>query len=74
MNYEQRLHIEEFYNLYSSTNIRAVKSGEMRWAGHISYLKEMRNLYKMLIGKPAGMRQFGRCRDRWKDNIKMDLK
>jgi hypothetical protein len=26
-----------------------------------------------LVGKPDRKRQFGRCRHRWDDNIKMDL-
>jgi hypothetical protein len=27
-----------------------------------------------LVGKPEGKRLLGRPRDKWKDNIKMDLK
>jgi hypothetical protein len=55
MQYEQRLHNEELHNLYSSPDIiRAVKSREIRWTGHIAYLEEMRNLYRMLVGKPEG--------------------
>jgi hypothetical protein len=34
----------------------------------------MRNAYKVLIRKPEGKRTFGRCRHRWKDNIKLDLR
>jgi hypothetical protein len=30
-------------------------------------------VYKVLVGKPEGMRPFGRPRSRWDDNIKMDL-
>jgi len=30
-------------------------------------------LYKVLVGKPVGMRPIGRPRHRWEDNIKMDL-
>jgi hypothetical protein len=29
---------------------------------------------KYLVEKPKGKRPFTRCRHRWKDNIKMDLK
>jgi hypothetical protein len=33
----RKLHNEELYYLYSSSNIiRAVKSGRMRWAGHVA--------------------------------------
>jgi hypothetical protein len=34
----------------------------------------MRNVYKMLVGKPEGKGPLGRHRDRWEVNIKMDLK
>jgi hypothetical protein len=34
---------------------------------------EMRNVYRLLIGKPEGKRPLGRSRRRWIDNIKMDL-
>ena len=30
-------------------------------------------MHKILVGKPEGMRPFGRPRGRWDDNIKMDL-
>jgi len=32
----RRLHTEELYSLYSSPNIRAIKSRRMRWAGHVA--------------------------------------
>jgi hypothetical protein len=33
----RKLHNEEFHNLYSSPNIiRTIKSGRMRWAGHVA--------------------------------------
>jgi hypothetical protein len=28
-----------------------IKSRRMRWAGHVAYMGEMKNAYKMLIGK-----------------------
>ena len=34
---------------------------------------ERRDVYRVLVGKPEGMRQLGRTRRRWEDNIKMDL-
>jgi hypothetical protein len=33
----------------------------------------MRSTYKILVGKPAGKRQLGRPRRRWKDNIRDDI-
>jgi hypothetical protein len=35
---------------------------------------EMRNAYKILIGKPEGKRSLGRPWRRWDDNIKTDLR
>ena len=32
-----------------------------------------RSIYRVLVGKPEGKEPFGRHRDRWEDNIKMDL-
>jgi hypothetical protein len=31
-------------------------------------------VYRILVGRPEGMRPLGRPRRRWKDNIKMDLR
>jgi hypothetical protein len=35
---------------------------------------KMRNVYKISVGKPEGKRPLGRCRSRWEDNIRVDLK
>jgi hypothetical protein len=42
-----------------------IKSRRMIWAGHVAYIGEMRNVYKILIGKPEGKRPCGRPRHRW---------
>jgi hypothetical protein len=34
---------------------------------------EMRNAYKILVGKPEGKRPFGRPVRTWENNIRMDL-
>jgi hypothetical protein len=36
-------------------------------------MEEKRNAYRLLVGKPEGMRPLGRPRRRWVDNIMMDL-
>jgi hypothetical protein len=36
-------------------------------------MAKMRNVYKMLLGKPEGKRQFGRHICGWEDNIKRDV-
>jgi hypothetical protein len=35
---------------------------------------EMRNVYKIFIGKPEGKRPLRRAGHRWGNNIKMDLR
>jgi hypothetical protein len=37
-------------------------------------MREQRNAYRLLVGKPTRKRPLGRPRHRWEDNIKMDLK
>jgi hypothetical protein len=37
-------------------------------------MRERRNEYIVLVGKPEGRRTLGRTRGRWEDNIKADLK
>jgi hypothetical protein len=46
----------------------------MRWAGHVTRMGETRNAYKILVGKPEGMRPLGRPRRRWVHNVKIDLR
>jgi hypothetical protein len=71
----RRLHNEELHNLYTSQNITGVnKSRRMRRAGHVAHMKEMRNSYNILVGKPEGKRPLGRPRNRCEDNIRMDLR
>jgi len=49
------------------------KSRRMRWAGHAACMGEIRNAYKILVGKSEGKRPRGRPRRRWED-IRMDLR
>jgi hypothetical protein len=37
--------------------IRAMKLRRMGWAGHVAHMGEMRNAYKMLVGKPERKRR-----------------
>jgi len=58
-----RLHNEELNDLYSSPDIvRVIKSRRMRWAGHVARMGEERGVYRVLVGKPEGMRPLGRPR------------
>jgi hypothetical protein len=61
----RRLPNEELHNLYSPPNISGIiKSKRMRWAGHVMCISEMRNVYKILVGKLEGKRTLRRpgCR------------
>jgi hypothetical protein len=51
-----------------------ITSRRMGLAGHVTCIGEIINAYKILVGKPEGKRPLGRCRPRWKDNIKITLK
>jgi hypothetical protein len=60
--------------LYSSPSIiKIIKSRRMRGSGHVARIREKRNAYRFLVGKPEGKRPLGRPRRRWMDNIRMDL-
>jgi len=39
------------------------------WAGHVAYMQEMRNAYKILVKKHEGKSSLERPRHRWEDNI-----
>jgi len=70
----RKLHNEELSDLYSLPNIvRVVKSGRLRWAGHVARMGQGRGVYRVLVGKLDRKRPLGRLRRRWEDNIKMDL-
>jgi hypothetical protein len=71
----EKLHSDELHSLYSSPNIiRVLKSGRMRWAGHVARMGEGRGVYRVLVGRPEGKRPLRRCRCRWEGNVKMDLR
>jgi hypothetical protein len=58
------LHYEELNDLYSSPSIiRIIKSRMMKWAA-IAPIREKRNVYRLLVGKPEGKRPLGRPRHR----------
>jgi len=53
--------------------VRVVKSGRMRWVGHVARVGVGRVVYRVLVGKPEGKRPLGRYKRSCEDNIKMDL-
>jgi hypothetical protein len=40
------------------------KSRRMRWAGCAEHMGELRNTYKILVGKPEGKRLLGKLKHR----------
>ena len=49
----KKLHNEELSDLDSLPNIvRVVKSGRMRWAGHVARMGVGRGVHRFLVGKP----------------------
>jgi hypothetical protein len=50
-----------------------IKSRKMGWAGHVLCMGEVKNAYKILVGKSEGERPLRRLRHSWEDNIKMDI-
>jgi hypothetical protein len=62
------------YTIFWVENLKGIKSRRMRWVGHVTCMREMTNIYNILVGKPEGKRPLGRPRHRWEDNIRMDLR
>jgi hypothetical protein len=58
-------HNEELQYVYASLNVITVfKSGEVRWAGHVACMGEVRNSYNILVEKSEKKRPLGRPRRR----------
>jgi hypothetical protein len=71
----RKLHSWVLHNLYSSPDImRQIKSRTVRWAGYVVQMKEGRNVYRVLVGRPIEKRPLGRSRHRWENGIKMNLR
>jgi hypothetical protein len=57
----RKLHNDKLHSLYSSSNIvRVIKSGRMRWAGHVARIGKGRGVYMILVGRSEGKRPLGR--------------
>jgi hypothetical protein len=61
----KELHNGELHNLYSSSGItRQIKSGRMRWAGHVARMGEGRKVYRVWWESP---KEKGHSKDRGVD-------
>jgi len=43
-----------------------IKSRRMRWAAHVARMKEIRNVYGFVVGRPEEKRPLRRPGHRWK--------
>jgi len=50
-----------------------IKSRRLRWLERVACIGHLKEVHRILVGKPEGNRTLGRPRCRWEDNIKMDL-
>jgi len=55
----RKLHNEELNDLYSSPNIRLIKSRMMKWVDHVARTGNRRGVYSHLVGKPEARRPLG---------------
>jgi hypothetical protein len=61
----RKLYNEELHNLYTSQNIiRMIKARRMKWEGHVVCIRQMTNVYKILVQQPVWKRPLGRARHR----------
>jgi hypothetical protein len=67
----RKLCSEQLHELYSSLNVKMIKSRRMRYVAHKT---EKRKANRDFKGKPEGKRPLGRPTHKLEDNIKMDLK
>jgi hypothetical protein len=62
----RKLHNEELYDLYSSTNIiRAIKSRRMRCFEHVARMGDSIIAYRVLVGGSEKKMPLRRPRSRW---------
>jgi hypothetical protein len=46
----------------------------MKWVGHVAWMGEGRDIYRVLVVRSKGKKPLRRSRHRWEDNIKLDLR
>lgn len=64
---------QELYDLYEDPNIsKEIKTGRLRWAGHIQRMSEGDIPKRIMDGAPGGRRRVGRPKLRWLDGVVKD--
>ena len=65
---------EELDELIKWKNIiRFIKSQRLKWLGHVERMPNEREVTRIYKWKPLASRPKGRPKNRWEDNVKMDL-
>lgn len=53
--------------------VKFIKSGRIRWLGHVERMDEERIPKRIMLARMEGNRRQGRPRNRWIDEVKKDL-
>ena len=69
----RKLHNEDLSVSYCSPNTFRVIILRIRREGHVGRMGERRGVCRVLVQKHEGKRPLGRPRQKWKDNIKIEL-
>jgi len=52
---------------------KVIRSKRMKWTGHVTRMRKMRNAYKILVKKFEGNTRLGRPGSRWEHDIRTAL-
>lgn len=73
-----RIKMFAIFNLYCVTSILMyvwlMTSRRMKWAGHVARMLQKSNAYRIFVERLEIRVNMSLCRNRWKDNIQMNLK
>jgi hypothetical protein len=51
-----------------------IKTGRLRWLGHLFRMQELDPYRKLTLHKPEGTRRVGKARARWLESVHTDLR
>jgi len=64
----------DFMSCFFNDDLSIVELGNVQKVLHMCVLHSIRDVHRMLFGKPGGNRPLGRPRPKWEDNIRTDLR